>query len=178
MQDDKLITEMRNDAKTTNFVFSPESQRLGEADAIDNPAALWEKAFVAMWFKEEVKPAYDDGIAPAIVDTGYSPIKLDLEEYSDSIIDRVIAEIKESRFVVADFTGQRGGVYFEAGFARGLGLNVIWTCQRDQIGELHFDVKGFNVIDWVDEKDLRERLFNRIRAVVGYGPLYDPTRPS
>ena len=33
--------------------------------------------------------------------------------------------------VVADFTGHRGGVYFEAGFARGLGIPVVWTCHKE-----------------------------------------------
>jgi hypothetical protein len=34
-----------------------------------------------------------------------------------------MAEIQKSRFVVADYTGQRNGVYFEVGFAVGLGLD-------------------------------------------------------
>ena len=50
------------------------------------------------------------------------------------MVDRILAEIRKSKFVVADFTscgeciacdkcehiGARGGVYFEAGFALGL----------------------------------------------------------
>ena len=127
-----------------------------------------------MWFNALVTPAFKDGIEPAITDTGYRAIRIDLQEHSESIIDRIIAEIKEARFVIADFTGQRGGVYFEAGFARGLGLNVIWTCKDDHFNDLHFDVKGFNVIEWKAPADLRERLNARIRAVVGYGPLFDP----
>ena len=119
-----------------------------EAESFEKPPALREKAFVAMWFNDLVKPAFHEGIAPAITETGYSPIRIDFQEHSDSVIDRIIAEIKEARFVVADFTGHRGGVYFEAGFARGLGLNVIWTCKDDHLEDLHFDVKGFNVIVW------------------------------
>jgi nucleoside 2-deoxyribosyltransferase len=104
------------------------------------------KAFVAMWFNDHVTPAVKDGIEPAIAQTGYRAIRIDLQEDSDSVIDRIIAEIKEARFVMANFTGQRGGVYFEAGFARGRGLDVIWTCNDDHFNDLHFDLKGFNVI--------------------------------
>ena len=147
-----------------------------EVDAIEKPAALRQKAFVAMWFNELVQPAYHEGIAPAIEETGYRPIRIDLQEHSDSVIDRIIAEIKEARFVIADFTGHRGGVYFEAGFARGLGLNVIWTCKNDHLDQLHFDIRGFNVIVWTSPADLRERLNARIRAIVGYGPLHDATK--
>ena len=40
---------------------------------------------------------------------------------------------------VADYTEQVNRLYFEAGFALGLGLLVIPTCRENQIGKLHFD---------------------------------------
>lgn len=147
-------------------------------ESIEKPRALREKAFVAMWFNDLVRSAFHEGIALAIEETGYRAIRIDLQEHSESVIDRIVAEIREARFVVADFTGNRGGVYFEAGFARGLGLDVIWTCKEDHFKEVHFDVRGFNVIVWKMATDLRERLQARIRAVIGYGPLHDPSRPS
>jgi hypothetical protein len=63
----------------------------------------------------------------------------------------------------------RGGVYFEAGFAQGLGIPVIWTCRSDQISHVHFDTRQFNHILWTTPEDLKVRLFNRIGAVVGLG---------
>jgi nucleoside 2-deoxyribosyltransferase len=71
---------------------------------------------------------------------------------------------------VADFTGQRHGVYFEAGFAQGLGLPVIWTCREDHVKNLHFDTRQQNHITWEQSDDLREKLKNRIWAVIGLGP--------
>ena len=174
MHDEQLIANLQ--MTEPRWGFSLTYKGWEEVDAIEKPPALREKAFVAMWFKDEMKAAFDVGIEPAITHTGYLPIRLDLQEHSESVIDRIFAEIKESRFVVADFTGQRGGVYFEAGFARGLGLNVIWTCREDHFRGIHFDVQGFNVIVWKNPTDLRERLNARIRAIVGYGPLY--TRPN
>ena len=130
-----------------------------------------EKVFVAMWFDKELHSAYDSGIRPAIEqDCGYKPIRVDREEYLGGIDDRIIAEIRESRFVVADVTEQRQGVYFEAGFALGLGLPVIWSCREDDIPRVHFDTRQQNHIVWTDPEDLREKLTNRIRAVIGLGP--------
>lgn len=77
------------------------------------------------------------------------------------------------KFVLADFTGHRGGVYYEAGFAQGLGLDVIWTCRSDHVEELHFDIRQYNCITW-DQTDLnnfRQKIRNRIEAVFGEGPL-------
>jgi len=127
------------------------------------------KAFVAMWFADEMTPIYRQGIQPAIEDVGYHAVRVDGVEHVGKIDDLIIAEIRESRFVVADFTGHRGGVYFEAGFALGLGLPVIWTCRKDHIKDLHFDIRQYNCIDWDDANGLRTRLINRIRASVGSG---------
>ena len=86
------------------------------------------------------------------------------------INDEMIAQIRAASFVVADFTGHRGGVYFEAGFALGLDLPVIWTCRKDHMKDLHFDIRQYNTIDWEDSEDLATRLQHRIEATVGKGP--------
>ncbi|MDR6755195.1 hypothetical protein J2Y48_000468 [Mycoplana sp. BE70] len=141
------------------------------------------QAFVAMWFGSEVSDAYDQGIAPAITDAGYKPMRIDQKEHSNKIDDEIIAEIRRSRFLVADFTCglveadgtpiaiPRGGVYYEAGFAQGLGIPVIWCCRADHINHVHFDTRQFNHITWTTPEELREKLRNRIGAVLGDGPL-------
>jgi hypothetical protein len=47
---------------------------------------------------------------------------------------------------MADFTGQRGGIYFEAGFAQGLGKQVIWLCREDEVWKVHFETSQCNHI--------------------------------
>jgi hypothetical protein len=128
------------------------------------------QGFVAMWFNDEVQPAFDSGIGPAIRDTGYDPLRVDLVPHEGKIDDRIIAEIRRSRFVVADFTGHRGGVYYEAGFAHGLALPVIFTCRDDHLNNLHFDVRQYNTIVWKEPNDLRRQLHNRLLALFGAGP--------
>jgi nucleoside 2-deoxyribosyltransferase len=80
-----------------------------------------------------------------------------------------MAEIRRSGLIVADFTGNRGGVYFEAGFAMGLGLPVIWTVRQDDIDAVHFDTRQYNHITWSTPQELREKLYNRVMATIG-GP--------
>ena len=85
------------------------------------------QAFVAMWFDESMGEIYDEGFRPAIEEAGYSPLRIDQKPDINKIDDEIIAEIRRSRFMVADFThgdeGARGGVYFEAGFAYGLDIS-------------------------------------------------------
>ena len=45
--------------------------------------------------------------------------------------------------MVADCTGQRGGVYYESGLAQGLNMPVYWTCRKDQMEGVHFDTNHF-----------------------------------
>jgi nucleoside 2-deoxyribosyltransferase len=86
-------------------------------------------------------------------------------EHINKIDDEIISLIRKSKFLVADFTGHRGGVYFEAGFALGLGLPVFWTCRKDDLKNLHFDIRQYNCIDWADTVDLATRLSRELRPL-------------
>lgn len=125
-------------------------------------------AFVAMWFDVSMNDAYKNGIEPGIEDAGFVPIRIDEKKDANRIDDDIIDAIKESRFVVADMThgsdGVRGSVYFEAGFARGRGLQVIYCCRRDCIGGLPFDTRQYHHIAWDTPEELRSELAERIRA--------------
>lgn len=128
-------------------------------------------AFVAMWFDEKVKPLWIEAIKPSIEAAGYEPLRIDMHQHNNRIDDEIIAMIRRSRFLVAEFTDQRGGVYFEAGFARGLGLEVIWICPKNELKNVHFDTRQYNFITWEDGnlEDLRKALQYRIEATVGRG---------
>ncbi|MBN1190976.1 MAG: hypothetical protein JXA46_14570 [Dehalococcoidales bacterium] len=82
-------------------------------------------------------------------------------------MDQVLALIRSSRLVIADFTcmpenikgntvkgGVRGGVYWEAGFAFGLGKTVICTCQddKDSRNRRHFDIDQYGTLFWQPDK--------------------------
>ena len=125
-----------------------------------------DQAFVAMWFDSSLDSAFDNGFKLALEETGYRPVRIDREQYNEKIDDRIIAEIRRSGLVVADFTGNRQGVYFEAGFAMGLGIPVIWTCKQDDIGSVHFDTRQYNHIIWTEAEGLKEKLINRIEATI------------
>jgi hypothetical protein len=129
------------------------------------------QAFVAMWFDPSLNRAWSDGFQKGISAAGYKSLRIDNKEHANKICDEIISEIRRSRFVVADYTGHRGGVYYEAGYAAGRNLPVILTCRKDQIDELHFDIRQYNCIDWETPEELARRLQVRIEAVIGDGPF-------
>jgi len=128
------------------------------------------RAFVAMWFDKGTDDLYNQAIKPAIEKARYDPLRVDKHEHVNRIDDEIIGQIKRSRFMVADFTGQRYGVYFEAGMMSGLGRTVIWMCDKKELGQLHFDVRQFNFIDYESLAEAHDRLYYRILAIEGEGP--------
>lgn len=172
-----LITEQRIYSHFgTDFRILPAGwARLEESRKVNVNSA---QCFVAMWFHESMNAIYDEAIAKAIYDAGYRPHRVDRREHNEKIDDEIIAQIRRSRFIVADFTEHRGGVYYEAGFAKGLGLEVIWTCRKDDIDNLHFDIRQYNCIDWETDKlhEFKKRLTNRIESVLGRGTYRSEAR--
>ena len=100
--------------------------------------------FCAMWFSPDVLSLWTQVIEPAVRAAGYEPLRIDAKQHNGKIDDEIMASIRASRFVVSDFTGNRGGVYYEAGFAHGLGLPVIFMCREGD--DLHFDIRQYNCI--------------------------------
>jgi hypothetical protein len=132
--------------------------------------------FIAMSFDKSLNQARDHLIG-GIRGAGYVPLRIDNKEHNNKIDDEIIAAIRGSKFLVADLTGHRGGVYFEAGFAMGLGLPVVWSCRDDEMEKRHFDTHQYNFIVWEKGKlpEFEKALKNRIEATIGQGPLITST---
>jgi nucleoside 2-deoxyribosyltransferase len=102
-------------------------------------------------------------------------VRIDKEHVSGLIDDHMLAMIRQSGLLVADFTGQRDGVYFEAGFAMGLDVSVIRTVREDWFKPdtakepdkrgVHFDVEHYSFIQWKDPADLYQKLGERVEAL-------------
>lgn len=98
------------------------------------------KVFIAMQFRpvESYALPYtevrDKAIKPAVEVASNNKLRaftVDEEEHNDYITDKMIAEIKTSRVLIADLTHNNNGAYWEAGYAKGLGKEVIHICNQD-----------------------------------------------
>lgn len=125
-----------------------------------------DRVFIAMSFDPDLEEVWRQAILPAVNATGLKPIRVDKEEHNEKICDRIISELRRSRAVVADFTRQKHGVYFEAGYGLGLGRPVIWTCRSNDLNNCHFDTRQYNYIEWLTLEELRKRLQQRLEATV------------
>jgi hypothetical protein len=165
----ELVTELGDDSR---YSISPKGWAYLESLRHGNPDS--QIGFIAMWFDESMNDAWM-AIDSGIRDAGYKAFRVDQKEHNNDITDEIIAGIRGSKFLVADLTRHRNGVYFEAGFAKGLGLEVIWLCRKSDEKDRHFDIRQLSCIFWEEDKlpELTKALKNRIEATIGRGLLVE-----
>lgn len=161
---------------------------------------LSDSAFIAMWF-DDCMDKYRQATAKAVSYCGYNPIIIDQHEFNGFVMEQVISLIGGSRFLIADLSckpeidaatnpkvkqGVRGGVYWEAGIAYGMGKTVIQTCQSSDESKrrVHFDLDQYQTIFWTEDEltldigdltkpisnpNFAEKLAQRIITTVGKG---------
>jgi hypothetical protein len=138
------------------------------------------KAFVAMAFVNPEKPDEDyffqnellnQYLVPAVKQTGYELSNpLASNPMAGNIHARMEVEIRTARFVVAELSHHNNGAYWEAGFARALGMPVIYMYNKS-IGKSekpHFDVGSDHIIFWEKNKldEAAEALKGTIRSTL------------
>lgn len=127
------------------------------------------KVFVAMAFQDDTDQI-KSAIVKACEETGYSPVIINQKHVASdkTINDAIISEIRKCKFCIADFTHHRNGVYFESGFALGLGRKVIYTCRKDEFKNAHFDIRPLQHIIYETTEKLEKDLINKIEAWIKY----------
>lgn len=141
--------------------------------------------FVAMSFHESAKDIRR-AIKQGIDNAEYSSLLMDEIVHNHQIVPEMLRLIKESRFMIMDITQPNFGAYYEAGYAQGLGKEVIITCSQEvwdkkdfscdkddnclykQIStKPHFDIAQKQVLVWKDYSDLTKKLTEWVKHLIG-----------
>jgi hypothetical protein len=111
--------------------------------------------FMAMKYGDEQLDAIvRDHFAPQVALTEFELKRLDDGQPAGLIDDQLRVRIRQARFLVCDLTHGNRGAYWEAGFAEGLGIPVIYTCRRDIFDDAndpchpHFDAAHWVTVPW------------------------------
>lgn len=124
------------------------------------------KVFVAMKFGTETD-ALRAKIKEGIIKAGYEPIIMDEVEHNHQIVPEMLYQIKNSRFVIAELSHHNNGAYYEAGYALGMGKEVIHICKKDELKSgLHFDVAQVNTLVYENIDLIPDLLAKRIKATI------------
>jgi hypothetical protein len=100
--------------------------------------------FARQFRNEDLDTLYERCLRQAVAETGF---ELRTVTQKAGHIDAIIEdEIRRCRFLIADLTDGNAGAYWEAGFAEGLGKDVIYIC-RDGV-RTHFDTDHRQTVRW------------------------------
>jgi nucleoside 2-deoxyribosyltransferase len=125
----------------------------------------------------DVDRIYDRGIMPVLSKLKIKPLRVDRVEHNDDIDDKIFEMINQSQVCIADLTFARPSVYYEAGYASGLGKPVIFIARNDHfksrdddpMGNLrvHFDLQMKNIIKWTEPNNtFKNKLSCRLNHVL------------
>ncbi|MDR2707589.1 MAG: nucleoside 2-deoxyribosyltransferase [Nitrososphaerota archaeon] len=138
---------------------------LKRIDELQKNQSIRKQVFVAMSFDKNMSEVRE-AIRKGIVQEGYVPRFMDEIEHNKQIVPEMLYEIKQSNFVVAEFTGHNNGVYYEAGYAAGLGKEVIHVCNKGMFKKTgHFDIQQKDTILWEKSEDICNKLCKRIKMI-------------
>jgi len=118
------------------------------------------QVFMAMKFEPEQRKFMKQVLYPAIKELGLELKLLPEIQSKENLIDNKLrVAIKQSRFLICDLTHGNQGAYWEAGYAEGLGLPVIYICEKSIMkgkNRPHFDVNHQEIYFWKkeDEKNI------------------------
>jgi hypothetical protein len=95
---------------------------------------------------------------------GYQCDRVTEKNAEHRIVPEILERIRRAGFTIVDLTDLRENVFYELGYADGLGKRVIVTAKKDT--KLPFDVSDIPTIFWSGQQQLRRDLEERIRTVV------------
>ena len=134
---------------------------------LGNPNQNSKNIFVAFNFEDNLKKVFNETLKQAIEKEGfnYVVVNQDNVEHNKNINDEIIGKLKSSRIVIADFTNHRNSVYFEAGFAMGMRIPIIWTVHEGHDNDMSFDTRQYPHIVWKNGEDLKKQIMDRIKVI-------------
>lgn len=105
---------------------------------------------------------YETGIVAACETAGALCKRIDKEVVAHRITDEIYRQISRADILIADVTGLNPNVYYEIGFAHGIGKNVVLLKHFNDESRFPFDTHDFQHIVYTSAEHLKEELKRRI----------------
>jgi hypothetical protein len=122
-------------------------------------------AFIAMPMDPENHELIDvlDAIKEAAKKCGIHAERIDEPQSNERITDRILESIRRAGYIIVDLTHSRPNVFFEAGYAHGLGKIPIYIARQGS--KLEFDLKDYPVLFFKNLRELKESIEKRLKGL-------------
>jgi len=134
-------------------------------DKTANPRIEHGYAFIAMQMDPEDHTLVDilEAVKEAASKCGVRAERIDEPQSNERITDRIIESIQRAEYVIVDLSKSRPNVFFEAGYAHGLGKIPIYFAKYGT--KLEFDLKDYPVLFFRNLKELKGIIEKRIKGL-------------
>lgn len=152
------------DYETLNVITDDISDYANQVVRLAERLVLPRNVFTIMSFKKEFIDVFDS-CKDACQKYRFEAERTDESASSEPILPRILNGIRNSAFVIADVSELSTNVFYEVGYAKGLGKEVILIAKKGT--KLPFDLKDLPTLFWETQRDLKKGLEERIEGVVG-----------
>ena len=168
------INKAMDEVLTLILSVPPNSPSLGGTTSSASVTHKPNTAFILMWMDPDNRELDDvvDTIKGVCEEFDIQAARADDEEHSGVITELVLEKIRSSEFLLVDLTGERPNVYYELGYAHAIGKRPILF--RKEETKLHFDIAGYNVPPYANNRELRDFLRRRLEAMTNRSPKENP----
>jgi nucleoside 2-deoxyribosyltransferase len=135
-----------------------------DEERVDTESRRAPTVFVVMPFAPEYEDLYILGIREVAEKLDLAVERADEIEHNSAIIAVVRKKISECDIVVAETTSRNANVYYELGFADGVGKEAVLLTRSGN--DPPFDIRDRNHIMYASIVDLRIRLDRRLRETL------------
>ena len=104
-----------------------------------------------------------DAIKETCKNCGLTAERVDEAQVNERITDRILESIQKAEYVIVDLTESRPNVFYEAGYAQGIGKLPIYIARSGTV--LEFDLKDYPVIFFESYRELKQNLEARLRGL-------------
>ena len=119
-------------------------------------------AFAVMPFREDFDDVYQLGIKGACAEVDAYCERVDEQMFEGTIIDRIYNQISKADVVISELTARSANVFYETGYAHGLGKRVILLAQSEN--DISLDLGQYAHVIYGDSiSRLKTELTKRLR---------------
>lgn len=134
-------------------------QYAAEIISLAERVVLPKDVFVVMAYREEDELVEARRAVQEVCEEfGFNGVRIDKRNYGGTykITDEIMRGIEGCAFTIVDLTDDRPNIYYELGYAMGVGKPIVLTAKKGSV--VHFDVQDLMRIEWRGFLDLRDQL--------------------
>ena len=122
-------------------------------------------AFIAMPMDPDDHSLIDvlEAVKDAATKCGVNVERIDEVQSNEPITDRILESIQRAEYIIVDLTHSKPNVFFESGYAHGLGKIPIYFAKQGT--KIEFDLKDYPVLFYRNLKELKDSLEKRIKGL-------------